>query len=286
MLKTPPLSISAEDAASTSDYLKGLSERSSNLVVVAQSLFARCCLSTLPESRLRMEDLHAEAIDLGNRILSHPQPDQLGMDPVLVIEIYRLLKESGFEAGSMRAVVERMAPELLEHPEEMQRLGRVRLIAAKLEALGFPIRQAKPAKTMAAMLKSPEKWFSAPAAEIAEIADHVLADQRPLDLLSSRILALIALAELRNYRIDLGCVLLRTVLQLGQPCPESEDALNFIALQRRRDGRYGFPNQFVESSEPGDDQHLKIYLPLTVNAVWLHSVGELSSRRWQVAVGA
>ena len=115
MLKTPPLSLSAEDAASTSDYLKGLSERSSNLVVVAQSLFARCCLSTLPESRLRMEDLHAEAIDLGNRILSHPQPDQLGMDPVLVIEIYRLLKESGFEAGSMRAVVERMAPELLMH---------------------------------------------------------------------------------------------------------------------------------------------------------------------------
>ena len=32
--------------------------------------------------------------------------------------------------------------------------------------------------------------------------------------------------------------------------------------------------------------NLKIYLPLTVNAVWLHSVGELSSRRWQVAVGA
>jgi len=139
---------------------------------------------------------------------------------------------------------------------------------------------------VAAMLKSPEKWFSATALEMAEIADHLQADQRPLDSLSSRILSLIALAELRNYRIDLGCVLLRTVLQLGEPCAESEDALNFIALQRRRDGRYGFPNQFVESSEPGDDQHLKIYLPLTVNAVWLHSVGELSNRRWQVAVGA
>ncbi len=286
MLKNAPLSLSAEDAASTSAYLKELSDRSSNLTVVAQSLFARCCLSTLSCSRLSMEELNTEAISLGNRILSHPQPDQLGMDPVLVIEIYRLLKESGFEAATIRRVVERMAPELLDHSEETQRIGRVRLIAAKLVALGFPIRLAKPAKAMASLLKSPEKWFSVPAVEMAEIADHVMADQHPLDLLSSRILSLIALAELRNYRIDLGCVLLRTVLQLGVPCPESEDALNFIALQRRRDGRYGFPNQFVESSEPGDDQHLKIYLPLTVNAVWLHSVGELSSRRWQVAVDA
>ena len=85
MLKTPPLSLSAEDAASTCAYLKGLSDRSTNLTVVAQSLFARCCLSILPGSTLRIEELNAEAIDLGNRILSHRQPDQLGMDPVLVI---------------------------------------------------------------------------------------------------------------------------------------------------------------------------------------------------------
>jgi hypothetical protein len=286
MLKTSPLSLSVEDAASTSAYLKGLSERSSNLMVVAQSLFARCCLSTLPCSTLSMEELDAEAIELGHRILSHPQPAQLGMDPVLVIEIYRVLQEAGFKAAAMHSVVKRMAPELLEQPEEVQRIGRVRLIASKLAALGFAVRPAKPAKAMADTLKSPAKWFSASALEMAEIADHLLADQRPLDLLSSRILSLIALAELRNYRIDLGCVLLRTVLQLGEPCPESEDALHFIALQRRRDGRYGFSNQFVESAGAGDDQHLKIYLPLTVNAVWLHAVGELTSRRCQVAVGA
>ena len=286
MLKTAPLSLSAEDAASTAAYLKGLSERSSNLTVVAQALFARCCLSTLACSRANMQELDREAMELGKRILSHPQPDQLGMDPVLVIEIYGMLKDAGCEAEAMRSVVERMAPELLGHPEEVQRIGRVRLIAGKLAELGFPIRQAKPAKGMAVTLKSPEKWFSAPAAEMADIADHLLADQRPLSVLTSRILSLIALAELRNYRIDLGCVLLRAVLQLGAPCQESEDAMHFIALQRRRDGRYGFPNQFVDMPEAGDDQHLKIYLPLTVNAVWLHAVAELSSQRSQIAVGA
>jgi hypothetical protein len=84
----------------------------------------------------------------------------------------------------------------------------------------------------------------------------------------------------------LGCVLLRAVRRLGEPCPESTDALNFIALQRRRDGRYAFPKQFAETPEPGDDQHLRIYAPLTVNAVWLFSVEAECRERWQVAVGA
>ena len=42
MLKTVPLSLSAEEAVITSSYLKRLSDGSSNLTLVAQSLFARC----------------------------------------------------------------------------------------------------------------------------------------------------------------------------------------------------------------------------------------------------
>lgn len=286
MLKTVPLSLSAEEAVITASYLKQLSDGSSNLTLVAQSLFARCCLAGFSGSALDADHLGAEAVALGNRILDHPQPGQLDMDPLLLIEIHRRLQAFGINAAPIRALLERMAPELLAQPADTQRMGRVRLIASQLKQLGFAIRQAEPAKQMAAKLKSPEKWFAASAVEIAEIADHLLADQRPLDGLTSRILSLIALAELRNYRIDLGCVLLRAVRRLGEPCPESTDALHFIALQRRRDGRYGFPNQFAESPEPGDDQHLRIYLPLTVNAVWLFSVEAECRLQSQVAVVA
>jgi hypothetical protein len=131
---------------------------------------------------------------------------------------------------------------------------------------------------MATLRQSPEKWFTASVASLAELADHLLADQRQLDEIEVQILALIALAELRNYRVDLGCALLRAVFHLGVPCPESIEAFNFIALQRRRDGRYGFANQFAEATEPDEEQHLSLYLPLTVNAVWLFSM-EAANRR-------
>ncbi len=285
MPNTMPLSLSAEEAAATAVYLKELSDRSSNLTVVAQSLFARCCLYGLCRSALSLEGLSREANALGSLILTDPQPEQLGMDPVLLIEIYKMMKGSGAEPAVFRTLLVRMATELAAQPEETRRIGRVRLIASQLAALGFAIRPDRPTREMERMLRTPERWFTASAAEMAEIADHLLAGEDSLDHLSTRILPLIALAELRNYRVDLGCALLRVVCQLGERCPESEDALNFVALQRRRDGRYGFPNQMAESAAPGDDQHLKLYLPLTVNAVWLLSV-EAASHLREVAVSA
>jgi hypothetical protein len=59
--------------------------------------------------------------------------------------------------------------------------------------------------------------------------------------------------------------------------------LNFIALQRRRDGRYGFSNQLAESPIPDEEQHLAVYLPLTVNAVWLFRCAADRSRNFHSA---
>jgi hypothetical protein len=93
------------------------------------------------------------------------------------------------------------------------------------------------------------------------------------------------LAELRNYRVDVACKLLRTALQLGIPCPEAAEGINFIALQRRRDGYYGFSNPLLESAEASADKRLSLYLPLTINAVWLFKV-QMSSRRSQSYISA
>ena len=271
MLKLEPLLLSADEAAATSSYLRSLQERSSSLLVAAQSLFARCCLAAGPGSPGMLGELGAEADALGQRILHAPQPDQLGLDPVLLIEIYRLLKDGGIEPAAIGALLERVGAELLTQDERIQAMGRVRYIASQLTCLGFSARAAKPTKEMALLMRSPENWFSATAADLAELADHLVADRRRLEHDASQILALIALAELRNYRVDLSCSLLRAVFQLGEPSAEAADALSFIALQRRRDGRYGFSNQFVEASA-GADEHLELFLPLTVNAVWLFHV--------------
>lgn len=264
-----PLSLSPDEALSTSIYLKETAARSRSMGLAVQTLFARCCLSALPGCRRETGRLGEEADSLAQCILQHPHPETLDLDPLLLIELYRTLNEAGIEVASLRSVVQRIASDLSSQPAEVQCVGRVRRMAARLKSLGFAVKVSKPSKPMAALVASPEAWFGASAAELAELADHLTADDNELTEIPSRILALVALAELRNYRIDLGCALLRVAFQFGEPSAESVDALNFIALQRRRDGRYGFPNLFTESVESGRDQHLSLYLPLTVNAVWL-----------------
>jgi len=46
-------------------------------------------------------------------------------------------------------------------------------------------------------------------------------------------------------------------------------ALNFIALQRRRDGRYGFLDRLAEKPEQTADPDTALFLPMTLNAAWL-----------------
>jgi hypothetical protein len=145
---------------------------------------------------------------------------------------------------------------------------------------------AAPCKESAALLRSPEQWFNVPVNVLSEIADHLVAERRILDDLSADVLSLIALAELRNYRFDVGCKLLRAVIQKGESGVKTVEAMNFVALQRRRDGYYGFSNQFVESGESAPDKHLSLYLPLTLNAVWLFRIETESRTRLEQLVSA
>jgi len=59
------------------------------------------------------------------------------------------------------------------------------------------------------------------------------------------------------------------VLQLGVPGEETRDGVDFIALQRRRDGRYGFLDRLAEKPEQTADPDTTLFLPMTLNAAWL-----------------
>jgi hypothetical protein len=285
MLKTEPVWLSDDDAVVTASYLAGLSERSPDIAANVQTLFGRCCLSTLSDE-IDLDALAGEAAVLGRRILDYPDPHQLALDPLLLMESHLIFERAGKRIAVLHELHDRMASELLQQPAEAQRIGRVRVIASRLASLGYRVQVAKPGKDAAALLKSPERWFGASVTQLADLADHLIADSRRLDSISTKILSLIALAELRNYRVDLGCTLLRAVFQLGEKCSEAMDALSFIALQRRRDGRYGFSNQFAESAERDGDQHMSLYLPLTVNAVWLFRTEAGRDARIEAAASA
>lgn len=270
MQKIEPTPLSTEESLTTSTYLSELPSKFPGIGVEVPSLFGRCCLASI--SGMGLDRLGMEAADLANRILNHPEPDRLDLDPLLLIEIHQMLQAAKTNIAVLGSVLTRIALLLQMQPTETRQVGRARLVAAQLNSAGFFNSPAKKSREMASLLDSPDRWFGCSVAQLAELADHLLADAEPLDEISAKILSLLALAELRNYRVDLGCTLLRAVFQLGVPMAESTEALNFIALQRRRDGRYGFANQFADGAKPESDPHLSMFLPLTVNAVWLFRV--------------
>lgn len=284
MQSIAPTPLTTEEALRTSSYLRELSAQFPGIAVAVQSIFGRCCIASA--CNLGLGELGAEAADLGNRILRCHEPDRLDLDPLLLIGIHHMLRDSDKSVTVLHNLLDRITLSLVAQPAETQRAGRVRNISAQLASLGFSIRPAKASKEMARFVDSPDRWFGCSVAQLADIAHHLVADDEALDEISTRILSLLALAELRNYRVDLGCTLLRTVFALGVPSFESTEALNFIALQRRRDGRYGFPNQFAEGTASNSNPHLSVFLPLTVNAVWLFRTEAQHRQRLQFAVSA
>lgn len=261
--------LSAEQVALTSQYLAEITERYAAPIVAVQSLFGRCCLAMLPSSNLCWDALANEASRFAADILSHTDPASLSLDPLPIIEICLMMKGKDREVPEVRQVLERIGPELNAQSPEVRAIGRVRQIASSLSKLGFPTPVASLSKGAADLLNDHESWLTAPAPHLSDLADHLLADDVRLDEANTKILSLIALGELRNYRIDVGCKLLRAGLQLGVSCEETRDGVDFIALQRRRDGRYGFLDRLAEKPEQTADPDVTLFLPMTLNAVWL-----------------
>ena len=277
--------LSPEEAAATCDYLKSAADQAANIGVRVQSLFGRCCLESAGLTN-SLAEMSKEAAHLADGILADRNPGQLDLDPLLLIGSYQMLSHAGVIVKPMYRVLEQIATALQLQPAATRGAGRVRHMSSQLAELGFAIRPGNPSSEMARLLGSPAAWFGASVPDLAELAHHLIANRRSLDEMSGRALSLLALAELRNYRIDLGCTLLQAVLQLGELCAESSEALNFIALQRRRDGRYGFPSQFAGATEQGSVPDSALYLPLTVNAVWLFSTAANCRSQFQpTAIG-
>jgi hypothetical protein len=271
--------LSPEQIALTSQYLTDIADRYCTSAVSALSLFGRCCVLTLVPSNTPWDALTCEIARLAGDVLCQATSSGLGLDPLPFIEIHLILKKGGREVAELRQLLEQIVPELEAQSPGVRSMGRLRYIASSLSKLGLPIKDVTPSKEAAALLNDDESWINAPAGQLSDMADHLLADDVKLDETDTRILSLISLGELRNYRIDVGCKLLRAALQLGAPCEEVRHGIDFMALQRRRDGRYGFMDRLTEKSEQDADPNLILFLPMTLNAVWLFNLEAICNTR-------
>jgi hypothetical protein len=262
--------LSFEQAIKTDRYCRALGDiYVNNAAASIQSLFARCCLATTPGFNFDLREIAEDSSRFAKTVLFHPNRDELGLDPLLVVQIRLMLMSAGLDVAILRELVDLIAGELAGQGEDTRNQGRVRQIASLLKSLGYVIDVIKPPRDTLGLLDNPAVWLGLPTTQLSDIADHFFADKAGLDDMSSQIMSLVALGELRNYRLDLGCKLLRLVFSQGVICLEANEALNFVALQRRRDGGYGFVNPFLETWQSEGDKALSLHLPATLNAVWL-----------------
>ncbi len=222
--------LTPQQASRTDEYLRTLAQRYDHAGVRLQAFFGRCCLATADcytgPGGVDAARVHDDLAAYAHAIATDPNAGQLGLDPLLVAEADCMLRAAGLQTPALAIMTERIARELAAQPSQVSSMGRVRLVAARLRALGHNVKMAAPSSQAAGLMKRPPSWLSAPTAELTDMVDHLTADCTPLDAAQSHILSLIALAELRNYRVDIGCKVLRLVLQQGAIAEETVEALN------------------------------------------------------------
>ena len=89
-----------------------------------------------------------------------------------------------------------------------------------------------------------------------------------------RLLPVILLQTLRDYDLEMGTILLRTICYLDLPRTKAIDlAIEFLIDQQQSDGRFGYlaieSAGIARSTELGSvDITSKLYLPITVACLW------------------
>ncbi|HET6233097.1 MAG TPA: hypothetical protein VFE05_23675 [Longimicrobiaceae bacterium] len=273
-------------AAKTYAYLERFVPFEAGPKASVSATFARCCLAANPDLELDPAPAAAEAASMAAAALAHPDRARMDLDPLLLVSCHGVLADAGFEVGALREMLGEVATAFAGLPAPVRELGRVRHIASLLAARGFGVVVGAAGREAAELAKSPARILNAPGDVVADLADHLFADGAELGEDLTVMLALTALGELRNYRVDLGAKLLRLVTSLGRPCLETEEGLNFVALQRRRTGAYGFVNPFLPPSEDPAELDRGFFLPMTLNAAWLFHTAAAPRRGPTEAAGA
>jgi hypothetical protein len=279
-LPTPVVRCTPAQAAKSYEYLSPFVRFEVDPKLTVAAVLARCCLATHPGLGLDVARAAEEAAQLARAALSHPDRARLDLDPLLLVTCHALLAPQGYTSGPLQELLQEVARAFATLPSEVRAMGRVRHVASLLASLGFSVTVSPAGKEVKELTGTPSKLLNASVQTLSDTVDHLSAEKTGLSQELSVMLALTALGELRNYRMDIGAKLLRLIVAQGHYCEEAEEGLNFVALQRRRNGAYGFINPFQEQ-EPGTDVQKAFFLPVTLNAAWLLRTEAANAGRWR-----
>lgn len=256
-----------------------------NISTILLTSFARGCIHLMGDDNKSMSAAQSEAEAAYEIVLAHPNPNSLSLDPAVISSHYSMLVENGLSSTSMEDVVKNLLSSLRLQPEALLCQSRVRLAVSMLKQAGVEVHLSESPYWVSKLLRNPNKLYTMTSSEVQQFVEHVTADELIIEPELVEVLSLIALSELRNYRVDLGSKILRLLLSRGCYHTYAEEGLRFVALQRRRDGGYGFLDPLREHIDVKINPMVAFHLPVTLNAVWLFKCLASTSITEEVAIG-
>lgn len=233
--------------------------------------FARACVLTGWCALDALDQAREEAEALAASILDAPDPRSLDLDPLVLAAHHAMLREAGVKSPSLRAVMDALHADLRALPAQIRTSGRVRHTAALLARSGIGDGPMPPPDVAG----DPHGLALAPREDVLEAIDHLWAGA-PSSPELEEVLGFIALAEFRDYRIDLGSKIVRWLVSRGVRSEAVRESLAFVQLQRSSKGCYGFLDPFEHLNSTSDEQAESFHVPITANALW-------ALREWKAA---
>ena len=193
-------------------------------------------------------------------------------DPYLVVFAAAAALGARLPIDGFRSDLRALAAQLQTRPASARSHPRVFGAAMLLRAMGYEV-SADRAELNAWVPPSLEKLFDADDAMLANLG-HWLTLQRCYDDADTAIarigdpadvtdaLVAIAVAECRAYRLTTAADVVRAVQAAELPSEELAEIRNFLVLQQRDDGAFGYRNPFVSATTP--DDATRFHLPISL----------------------
>ncbi|QAY78396.1 hypothetical protein [Sphingosinicella sp. BN140058] len=232
--------------------------------------FARACLLLATAESADAEQACEEAEAMARTVLGHPNANSLQLDPLLLVSHFEMLANAGCETPQMRELVQLIADEVAQLPPDVRSSGRAGQLVRLLANHGFAPGSGGAPGTQP--LPADEFLLLQSSDAIQELIEQLSGTSVILSQITAELLSLIALSELRDYRLDCGIRILRFLIDAGWNNIYLAEAIRFVALQRTVAGTYGFVNPLVQDELDGERRDSGLHLPNTLNAVWLFKV--------------
>lgn len=207
---------------------------------------------------------------------SNPRRVRDETDPLVIAQVYLELERLGISVSVVGQLVQELHDSVLRIPEDMWQRPKIWLLGRLLGV--WPDRALERASSL--LVTGPDflfldangiqeqcnLWMALTNVGRSQVhpvfEQHVRALQ---DVLPSTLLA-----ECQKYHLEAAADLLRTMVYLDLPCDDDlREGVEFLLMQQRRDGSFGFVNPIGSRHQQSLPNRLVgIHLPWSLAATW------------------